>query len=143
MDPIRIYRIAHRLRFIPILPKILTYFIRLVFSCYLPYTAKIGRNTSLGYGGLGIVIHNDSIIGNDCKIDQNVTIGGKTRVKGVPEIGNNVYIGAGSILLGPITIGDNCVIGANSVVITDIPSKSLVVGIPGKIKKQEINREDY
>jgi serine O-acetyltransferase len=144
-NPIIYYRIARRLFLwnVPVLPKIITYFIRLVFSCYLPYTAKLGRDSVLGYGGLGIVIHGRTVIGDGCHIDQNVTIGGTSKKHKVPVLGNNVYVGAGAKILGPIKIGNEVVIGANAVVLTDIPNNSVAVGIPAKVIKSGILKSDY
>jgi serine O-acetyltransferase len=64
-----------------------------------------------------------------------VTLGGTTwkKIKRHPTVGNNVVVGTGAKILGPITIGDNTRIGANSVVVNEIPSNSIVVGIPGKV----------
>ena len=143
MNPIKLQRISHRLKFLPIIPKLITYSIRLIFSCYLPYKIKLGKNFILGYGGLGVVIHERTIIGNNCHIDQNVTIGGTSKKKDVPKLGNHIYIGAGAKILGPINIGDNVVVGANSVVVSNIPSGSLVVGIPGRVIKSNILKSDY
>jgi serine O-acetyltransferase len=140
---VQIQRFSHSLRWFPLLAKLITYFIRLIFGCYLPYHLKLGKNFVVGYGGIGIVIHERTIIGEDVHVDQNVTIGGTTKKYEVPKIGNHVYIGAGAVVLGPITIGDNVVIGANSVVVKDIPSGSLVVGVPAKIIKSNIKKSDY
>src|SRR5690554_6032288 len=128
---------------IPILPNLINYFIRFVFGCWLPAGVKAGKGLVLGYGGLGIVIHHRVVLGDDCHIDQNVTVGGTSKKEAVPVLGDHVYVGAGAKVLGPITIGDNVVIGANSVVISDIPSNSLVVGVPGKIIKTGIKKTDY
>ncbi len=70
---------------------------------------------------------------------QGVTLGGtgKERGKRHPTLGDNVVVGAGAKVLGNITIGDNVVIGANAVVIRDVPADSTVVGVPGRIVKQE------
>jgi serine O-acetyltransferase len=143
MNPIFLQKFSYKLRKIPILPKLITYFIRLIFGCYLPYQIKFGKKAVVGYGGLGIVVHHRVIVGNDIHIDQNVTIGGTSKKHEVPKIGDHVYIGAGAKVLGPITIGDNVVIGANAVVVNDVPSNSLVVGVPGKIIKKGIKKEDY
>lgn len=128
---------------IPILPKIIQILIRLVFGCYIPYTAQIGKNTVLGYGGLGIVIHARCIIGENCVIGPNVTMGGTSHKYEVPKVGNNVLIGAGAKLIGPIEIGNNVVIGANAVVTKNISDNTLVTGIPAKIVKENINIKDY
>jgi len=109
----------------------------------LPYTLNLGKNLILGYGGLGVVIHSRAKIGDNCHIDQNVTIGGTSKKNGVPQIGNDVYIGAGAVVLGPISIGNNVVIGANAVVVKDIPDNCLVVGVPAKVIKRDILKSDY
>lgn len=143
MNPILLQRISYKLRGFPPAAKMITYLIRFVFNCYLPYNLKLGRNFVLGYGGLGVVIHERTIIGDDCHIDQNVTIGGTSKLYDVPKLGNKVYVGAGAKIIGPITVGDNVVIGANAVVTKDIPSGSLVVGVPGRIIKSGIKKSDY
>ena len=143
MNPVNLQRFSHKIRLIPILPNLITYFIRFVFSAYLPYKLKLGRKFVLGYGGLGVVIQKRTFIGDDCHIDQNVTIGGTSKKYDVPKLGNHVYVGAGAKIIGPITIGDNVVIGANAVVVNDIPSGSLVVGIPGKVIKSNIKKTEY
>lgn len=143
MNPIFLQRVSYLLRRIPLLPLIITYFIRFVFGPYLPYKLKLGKGFQIGYGGIGIVIHERTIIGDNVHIDQNVTIGGTSKKYDVPRIGNNVYIGAGAVVLGPIIIGDNVVIGANAVVVKDIPNGSLVVGVPAKIIKSNIKISDY
>jgi serine O-acetyltransferase len=121
----------------------MTYFNRFVFNCYIPSSATIGKNISFGYGGLGIVIHDRCRIGDNCHIDQNVTLGGTSKKIEVPVLGNDVYVGAGAKIIGPVKIGNNVVIGANSVVVKDIPSNSLVVGVPGKVIKTGIKKADY
>lgn len=145
MNPYFLYKISYKLneKSIPILPKLITYFIRLIFGCYLPYTAKIGQQFIIGYGGIGVVIHSRAIIGNNVKISQNVTIGGTNGDYGVPIIGNDVIVGAGAVIIGDIIIGSGSVIGANTVVTKDIPERSLVVGIPGIVKKTNINIKEY
>ncbi|MCO5268228.1 MAG: serine O-acetyltransferase [Brumimicrobium sp.] len=142
-NPIKLYRLSYKLRSIPFIPKMITYFIRFFFSCYLPHTVEIGNNFILGYGGLGVVIHGATKIGNDVHIDQNVTIGGTSKKTEVPTIGNHVYIGAGAKILGPIKIGNNVVIGANAVVVKDIPDNCLVVGVPAKVIKTGILKSEY
>ena len=143
MNPIILQKISYKLRFIPIIPNLITYLIRFIFSCYFPFKIKIGEKFVLGYGGLGVVIHERTIIGDDCHVDQNVTIGGTSKKYGVPVLGNHVYVGSGAKILGPIIIGDNVVIGANAVIVENIPNNSLVVGIPGKIIKTGILKSQY
>lgn len=128
---------------IPFFPSLVKYFIRLVFGPNIGMGAQIGKGTVLGYGGIGIVIHHRAVIGENVIISQNVTIGGTSKKYDVPIIGNNCQISAGAVILGPVKIGDNCIIGANAVVLTDIPDNSVVVGIPAKIIKSNINISDY
>jgi serine O-acetyltransferase len=101
--------------------------------------AEIPLNAQIG-GGLviihpnGIVIHPDSIIGVNCLIFQQVTIGsgGTNRARGAPIIAGHVDIGAGAKVLGPIRIGAHAKIGANAVVLTNVPEGATAVGIPAK-----------
>lgn len=79
----------------------------------------------------GVVIHGNAIIGSNCMIMQQVTIG-MTRDDKAPNISANVYIGAGAKILGPISIGENSSIGANAVVIRDVPPHSTAVGVPAR-----------
>ena len=96
--------------------------------------AEIGKNLFMDHG-MGIVIGETSIIGDNVTIYHGVTLGGVSLEKGKrhPTIENNVIIGAGAKILGNITIGDNSKIGANSVILKDIPKDSVAVGVPGKI----------
>ncbi|MEM6517318.1 MAG: DapH/DapD/GlmU-related protein [Bacteroidota bacterium] len=139
MNAYKIYRLAHLLYLskIPLLPSILKLFIFLIYNSSIPYQAKIGKNSHFAYGGIGVVIHKKSIIGNNCKIGANVTVGGRSGHPELPKIGNNVYLATGCKILGPITIGDNVTVGANAVVIKDVPDNAVVAGIPAKIIRIE------
>ena len=143
MNPVRLQRISYFLRNIKPIAKSLTYLIRLVFGCYLPYGLKLGKDFTVGYGGIGIVIHERTIIGDGVHIDQNVTIGGTSKKYGVPVLGNNVYVGAGAVILGPVKIGNEVVIGANAVVVKDVKEGSVVGGVPARVIKTNIKRTDY
>lgn len=105
--------------------------------------AKIGKGLFIDHG-MGVVIGETSIIGDNVLLYQGVTLGGTGIEKGKrhPTIGNNVVIGAGAKVLGNITVGDNSYIGANAVVIKDVPPNSTVVGIPGRITKQDGKKID-
>lgn len=98
--------------------------------------ADIDKEAQLG-GGLslphpnGIVIHGKAVIGVNCMIMQQVTIG-MIEVDEVPTIGNNVYIGSGAKLLGSIKVGNEASIGANAVVIKNVPPLNTAVGVPAK-----------
>lgn len=96
--------------------------------------AQIGHRVFIDHG-VGVVIGETAIIGDDVVIYQQVTLGGVSLNQGKrhPTIGNNVVIGAGAKVLGNITIGDEAKIGANSVVIKDVPQKATAVGIPARV----------
>ena len=99
--------------------------------------AVIGRRLFIDHG-MGIVIGETSIIGDDCTIYHGVTLGGtgKEKKKRHPTLKNNIIVGCGAKVLGKIGISDNVKIGANSVVVKDVPKNSTVVGIPGVVKNK-------
>ena len=121
---------------IPVLPGIIKGLIRVLWAAVLPYQADIGEGTVIGYQGLGVVIHKRCIIGKNCHISQNVTLGGTSNIYEVPIVGDNVTIGAGASIIGPVKIGNYTIIGAGAVVITDIPANSVAVGVPAKVVKK-------
>lgn len=92
--------------------------------------ATIGERTVFPHPG-GVVIHQDSIIGDDCMIMQQVTIG-QLADGAAPVIGNGVYIGAGARILGGVRIGDGARIGANAVVLNDVAPGHVAVGVPAR-----------
>ena len=96
--------------------------------------AEIGRRLFIDHG-MGTVIGETTIVGDDVTLYQGVTLGGTGKEKGKrhPTIGNNVTVGAGARILGNITVGDNCRVGAGSVVLRSVPANSTVVGVPGHI----------
>lgn len=99
---------------------------------------KIGNGTRFHHRGVGCVVHDNTIIGDNCIIFQNVTMGSKWpngKCEGdAPVIGSNVLIGAGAVILGAVHIGDKAIIGANAVVTLDVPEGKMAVGIPAVIK---------
>ena len=94
-------------------------------------TATLGKRLCLPHP-TGVVIHRDAVIGDDCILMQQVTLG-QLAETGAPVIGSNVYIGAGAKVLGDITVGDGARIGANAVVLSNVPPQCTVVGIPAQI----------
>lgn len=123
------------LHHVPVLPMVIKAAIRITWGAVVPYQAQIGKGTVLGYQALGLVIHKRAVIGKNCHISQNTTIGGTYGLYEVPVLGDNVRVGAGTAIIGPIHVGDNVIIGANSVVNKDIPSNSVAVGAPAKVIK--------
>jgi len=96
--------------------------------------AKLGKRLMIPHPN-GVVIHEDAVIGDDCMIMQQVTIG-MIGDGEVPTLGNNVYVGAGAKIIGKVRIGDGARIGANAVVTKDVPRGSTAVGIPAKIVRR-------
>jgi serine O-acetyltransferase len=96
--------------------------------------AQLGRRLFIDHG-LGTVIGETAIVGDDVTLYQGVTLGGTGKEKGKrhPTLGNSIVVGSGAKLLGNITIGDNCRIGAGSVVLRNVPANSTIVGVPGHI----------
>ena len=96
--------------------------------------AQIGRRFFIDHG-MGVVVGETAIVGDDVTLYQGVTLGGTGKESGKrhPTIGNNVVIGAGAKVLGNIVVGENCRIGSGSVVLRDVPDNSTVVGVPGHI----------
>lgn len=134
------YRIAnwlyrHRIK---LLPEMIKFRTMKRYGCEISPYAQIGGGLFFPHC-IGIVIGHEVIIGENCEIFQNVTIGSNRKEKNgryMPIIGNNVSIGTGAVIVGSITIGDNVVIGANSYVDKDIPNNCFVAGSPAKIIKQ-------
>jgi serine O-acetyltransferase len=139
------HRIAHffyRLHLF-FLGRLISQFSRHITGIEIHPGARIGKRFFIDHG-FGVVIGETSIIGDDVLLYQGVTLGGTGLEKGKrhPTIGNNVVIGAGAKVLGNINIGDNSYIGANAVVIKDVPPNSTVVGVPGRITKQDGKKID-
>ncbi len=100
--------------------------------------AQIGRRFFIDHA-MGVIIGETTIIGDDCVLYQNVTLGGTGKESGKrhPTLGNNVMVGVGAAVLGSITVGDNSKIGGGSVVVKDVPPNCTVVGVPGHIVVQD------
>ena len=106
--------------------------IHIFWGIEIPRQARIGPGLYIGHFG-GITISRDAVIGSNCNISQDITIGiaGTGAKRGVPIIGNNVYVGPGARIFGKIRVGNNVQIGANAVVYTDIPDDADVALNPG------------
>ena len=125
----------------PLFPRWLSQYARFLTGIEIHPGAQIGKSFFIDHG-MGVVIGETAIVGDNVLLYQGVTLGGTGKETGKrhPTLGNNVVVGAGAKILGNITIGDNSYIGANAVVIKNVPANSTVVGIPGRITKQEGRR---
>ena len=133
------YRIANKLLkwHVPFIPRLISQLARFFTGIEIHPGATIGERFFIDHG-MGVVIGETTIIGDNVLVYQGVTLGGtgKDHGKRHPTIGSFVTIGAGAKVLGNITIEDNSNIGAGSVVIDNVPEHSTVVGIPGRIVQQ-------
>lgn len=132
------HRIAHffyRLK-VPILPRLIMSIMRWLTGIEIHPAAQIGKRFFIDHG-MGVVIGETTIVGNDVTLFQGVTLGGTGKEQGKrhPTIGNHVVVGTGAKVLGNITVGDHSMIGANAVVIRNVPKHSTVVGVPGRVAK--------
>ena len=105
--------------------------------------AVIGRGLFIDHG-MGVIIGETTVIGDNCTIYQGVTLGGTGKEKGKrhPTLGNNVMVGSGAKVLGPFKVGDNSKIAAGAVVLSEVPPNSTCVGVPARIVKREGVRVD-
>ncbi len=107
--------------------------------------AEIGERFFIDHG-MGVVIGETAVIGNDCTLYHGVTLGGTSWKKGKrhPTLGDNVVVGAGAKVLGPIELGDGVRVGSNAVVVKDVAKNLTVVGIPGRVIAQAAEKtEDH
>lgn len=136
---ILLHRLSHRLHKagVPLVPRVLSQVSRTFTGIEIHPGASIGRRFFIDHG-MGVVIGETTVIGDDCLLYQGVTLGGtgKERGKRHPTLGNHVVVGTGAKVLGNIVIGDNSKIGAGSVVIHEVPPHSTVVGIPGRVVRR-------
>jgi serine O-acetyltransferase len=109
-------------------------YVRNHYSIELPYSAKVGRRVVIEHQG-AIVIHGNSVIGDECVLRQGVTLGNRHLQApfDAPVLGRAVNVGAGAKILGAVRIGDGASIGANSVVLRDVPAGATAVGIPARL----------
>ncbi|MDJ0590917.1 MAG: serine O-acetyltransferase [Pleurocapsa sp. MO_226.B13] len=139
------YRLAHWLHGLnlPFLPRFLSHIARFLTGIEIHPGAKIGNRVFIDHG-MGVVIGETAVIGNNCLLYQGVTLGGtgKDLGKRHPTLGCNVTVGAGAKILGNINIGSNARVGAGAVVVKDVPANSTVVGIPGRIVSQRDEEYD-
>ncbi len=139
------YRISHFLfkNKVPFFPRAVSQLARFFTGIEIHPGATIGNGLFIDHG-MGVVIGETSILGNDVTLFQGVTLGGRGKETGKrhPTLGNGIVVGAGAKVLGNITIGDNSYIGSNAVVLKNVPANSTVVGVPGHVTKQDGKRID-
>nr|WP_245993389.1 serine O-acetyltransferase EpsC [Xylanimonas allomyrinae] len=97
--------------------------------------AVIGRRLFIDHG-MGVVVGQTAVIGDDCILFHGSTLGGRsmTRGKRHPTLGDRVMIGAGAKVLGPIVLGDDVQVGANAVVVKDVPAGAVALGVPAQVR---------
>ena len=138
------YRVAHWLYLLglPVIPRLISQLARFLTGVEIHPGATIGQGVVIDHGS-GIVIGETAIVGNNCLLYQDVTLGGTGKETGKrhPTLGENVFVGAGAKVLGNILIGNLARIGAGSVVLRDVPSDCTVVGIPGRIVREKKTKE--
>lgn len=136
------YRIAHFLYTVhlPFLARLISNFARFLTGIEIHPGANIGKGLFIDHG-MGVVIGETAVIGDDVLLYHQVTLGGlgNQKTKRHPTLKNGVSVGAGTKILGNITIGENARIGANAVVLKDIAANSTAVGMPARevIKAQK------
>lgn len=131
----QLHRLAHALwnRDIPLLPRLISQLNRNLTGIEIHPGAQIGEGFFIDHG-MGVVIGETSIIGNDVMLYQGVTLGGTSRLreKRHPTLHDGVVVGAHAQIIGAVEIGEGARVGAGSVVVNDVPPYSTVVGVPGR-----------
>lgn len=139
------HRIAHATwkANLKILARLLSQISRFFTGIEIHPGAQIGNGLFIDHG-MGVVIGETAIIGDNVIMFQGATLGGTGKETGKrhPTVGNNVVIGAGAKILGNIMIGDNSYVGANAVVLRPVPPNTTVVGVPGRVTKQDGQKID-
>jgi serine O-acetyltransferase len=130
-----IHALAHWLSMhgVPLLPKLLALFNRVVFAAQVPAETRLGKGVKLNYSGSAPSLHPRAVIGDRVEIGPGVVVGGRSEIWEVPVIEDDVQIGVGAKVLGPVRVGRGAIIGANAVVLHDVPERAVVVGIPARV----------
>ena len=130
------HRLSHTLYkwHVPFFPRWISHISRFLTGIEIHPGATLGEGVFIDHG-MGVVIGETAIVGDNVTIYQGVTLGGTSlqKVKRHPTLGNRVIVGVGAKVIGNITIGDNTRIGAGSVVVKSAPPNSTVVGNPGRV----------
>ena len=131
-----VHRLTHdaALLGVPLLPRLISHIARFLTGIEIHPGATIGRRCFIDHG-MGVVIGETAIIGDNCHLYQGVTLGGTStrREKRHPTLEDGVVVGAGAKIIGDVTIGHNSRIGAGAVVVSSVPPNATVVGVPGHV----------
>jgi len=145
LHALMLHRLAHFLykRKLLFVARLLSQTSRFMTGIEIHPGAQIGQGFFIDHG-MGVVIGETTIIGNHVTLFQGVTLGGTGKETGKrhPTLRDNIVVGAGAKVLGNIEVGSNAYIGANAVVIRDVPPNTTVVGVPGRVTKQEGKKID-
>ena len=140
-----IYRLTHLLWGYKLfwLARFISTFARWFTGIEIHPGAVIGRRFFIDHG-MGVVIGETAVIGDDCMMYHGVTLGGTSwdKEKRHPTLKDGVVIGAGAKILGPITLGQNVRVGSNSVVVRSVDDNDTVVGIPGRVVTKKVSESD-
>ena len=139
------YRLAHFLfcHHIPFFPRLISQLSRWLTGVEIHPGAAIGKGLFIDHG-MGVVIGETTIVGNNVTLFQGVTLGGTGKETGKrhPTLGDNIVVGAGAKVLGNIKVGSNSYVGANAVVLKEVPENTTIVGVPGRSTRQEGKKID-
>jgi serine O-acetyltransferase len=140
------HRLAHRLwawRWF-LIARVVSQLTRFLTGVEIHPGAVIGRRFFIDHG-MGIVIGETAVIGDDVMLYHGVTLGGRTSLPGKrhPTLGDHVVVGTGASILGPVVIGANSVVGAHAVVLMDAPEGSLLTGAPAKPRSRTPHTPDF
>ena len=132
------HRIAHRMWREPALrlpARLLSQVARFLTGIEIHPGAQMGRRLFIDHG-MGVVVGETAMVGDDVVLFHGSTLGGKTMRRGKrhPTLGDNIVVGAGAKVLGPVWIGNDALIGANAVVTKDVPAGCVAVGVPASVR---------
>lgn len=134
------HRLTHRMWRNPALrfpARLISQFTRSATGIEIHPAAVLGCRLFIDHG-MGVVIGETTVVGNDVTLFHGVTLGGRSMSHGKrhPTLGDRVVVGAGAKILGAVSIGADAQIGANAVVLKDVPAGAIAVGVPAKIKSE-------
>nr|WP_202627931.1 serine O-acetyltransferase EpsC [Cellulomonas sp. APG4] len=134
------YRVAHRMWREPGLrlpARLLSQAVRAATGIEIHPGAQLGRRLFIDHG-MGVVIGETSLVGDDVVLFHGATLGGTSMRHGKrhPTLGDGVVVGAGAKILGPVWVGDGARVGANAVVVKDVPALATAVGVPAVVRER-------